>query len=125
MSDLPFFSGGGSGSGGGGGGVTSYDALTNKPVINLSGSPVIISTLDTGVYNIDGTWAMTSDDPARETLKDDLFYVSNKNGKCKLTRICAGEIQTFTVPNSGGATDIEVSTVATTDDIIGQLVGDF
>lgn len=124
MSDLPFFSGGGTG-GGGGTGVTSYDALTNKPVTNLSGSPIIISTLDTGIYNIDGTWAMTSDDPARETLKDDLFYVSNKNGKCKLTRICAGEIQTFTVPTSGSAANIEVSTVATTDDIIAQLVGDF
>ena len=83
MSDLPFFSGGGTG-GGGGTGVTSYDALTNKPVTNLSGSPIIISTLDTGVYNIDGTWAMTSDDPARETLKLVFALVKFRHSLCLL-----------------------------------------
>lgn len=52
MSDIPFWSGG---SGGGTGGVSNYDKLSNKPVTNISGSGIVISSLSTGVYNIDGT----------------------------------------------------------------------
>ena len=74
MSDIPFWSGG---SGSGTGGVSNYDQLSNKPVTNISGSGIVISSLSTGVYNIDGTWKITSDDDERETLKDDLFYVKN------------------------------------------------
>ena len=78
MADIPFF-GGVATSGGGSGGTTNYDMLINKPVINVSGDPVVICDLETGVYNIEGTWSITSDDVKRETLKDDLFYVSEKN----------------------------------------------
>ena len=119
--DMPFFSGGG----GGGGGTTDYDALSNKPVVNLSGNPVVIAELATGVYNIDGTWAMTSDDTPKATLRDDLFYVSNENGETKLTWITAGKIETFSVPEGGTAEDIETGDVPTTDTIAEDLVGSF
>lgn len=66
MSDIPFWSGG---SGGGTGGVSNYDQLSNKPVTNISGSGIVISSLSTGVYNIDGTWKITPDDDERETLR--------------------------------------------------------
>lgn len=130
MGDLPFF-GNPTGGGGSGGGVTSYDALTNKPVINLTGSPVIISSLATGVYNIDGTWAITDGDTPRNTRKDDMFYVLNEDGVCKLTWITAGEIYTYSSQSGGGADSIVEDRIAKESDCknqtgnIDDLVGSF
>ena len=123
MADMPFFPGGNGG--GGGGGTTDYDTLSNKPVINLSGSPIVIATLSTGVYNIDGTWSMTADDVPKHTLKDDLFYVANEDGNVKLTWIAAGKISTYSVPTDGTAENIVEDEVPTADDIASNLVSDF
>lgn len=122
MADMPFFPGGG---GGGSGGTTDYDALSNKPVTNLIGDPIVIATLETGVYNIEGTWAMTSDDTPKVTLKDDLFYVSNENGEVKLTWITAGKINTYSVVDGGTAEDIVEDDVPTSSSISEDLVSDF
>ena len=81
MADIPFFAGVAT-SGGGSGGTTNYDMLINKPVINVSGDPVVICDLETGVYNIEGTWSITSDDVKRETLKDDLLRRFTRCAKC-------------------------------------------
>lgn len=124
MADMPFFPAG-SGSGGGSGETTNYDTLSNKPVTNLTGSPVVIASLATGVYNIDGTWAMTSDDSPKITLKDDLFYVANENGEVKMTWITAGKIKTYSVPESGTASEIVEDEVPTAGSISFDLVGDF
>lgn len=124
MADMPFFGGVVSG-GGGGGGTTDYDALSNKPVVNMTGTPVVICELETGVYNIDGTWAMTTDDTQKETLKDDLFYVFNDETECKLTWISAGKIHTYHVPTGGTASDIEEDSIATTEDVVASLIGSF
>lgn len=96
----------GGGGGTGGDGVTDYNLLNNKPVINITGNPVIISSLATGVYNIDGTWAVTANDKPRSTKKDDMFYVLNENGACKLTWISAGEIYTYSSEKDGTADSI-------------------
>ena len=124
MADMPFFSGGGDG-GGGSGGTTNYNALSNKPVTNLTGSPIVIAELATGVYNIDGTWAMTSDDTPKTTLKDDLFYVSNESGEVKLTWVTAGKIYTYTVPEGGTAEEIIEDEIPTVGSISYDLVGGF
>lgn len=124
MADIPFF-GGVATSGGGSGGTTNYDMLINKPVINVSGDPVVICDLETGVYNIEGTWSITSDDVKRETLKDDLFYVSNDDVECRLTWISAGTFHTYQVPSGGSASDINEDALATADGIISQMVGQF
>ena len=122
MSDIPFWSGG---SGGGTGGVSNYDKLSNKPVTNISGSGVVISSLSTGVYNIDGTWKITPDDDERETLKDDLFYVKNDGDNVKLTWISAGLIKTYGVPSDGGKDDIVEDSVATSSAVIADMIGSF
>lgn len=122
MSDIPFWSGG---SGGGTGGVSNYDQLSNKPVTNISGSGIVISSLSTGVYNIDGTWKITSDDDERETLKDDLFYVKNDGYNVKLTWISAGLIKTYSVPPNGGKDDIVEDSVATSSAVIADMIGSF
>lgn len=115
-----------SGSGGGGsGGVSDYNLLRNRPVVNISGSGVVINALSTGVYNIDGTWKMTPDDVERTTNKDDLFYVFNDGAGSRLTWVSAGQIKTFGVPDGGIAADIVESEIATVEDIADQLVGDF
>lgn len=122
MSDIPFWSGG---SGGGTGGVSDYDKLSNKPVTNISGSGIVISSLSTGVYNIDGTWKITPDDDERETLKDDLFYVKNDGDNVKLTWISAGLIKTYGVPSDGGKDDIVEDSVATSSAVIADMIGSF
>lgn len=122
MSDIPFWSGG---SGGGTGGVSNYDKLSNKPVTNISGSGIVISSLSTGVYNIDGTWRITPDDDERETLKDDLFYVKNDGDNVKLTWISAGLIKTYGVPSDGGKDDIVEDSVATSSAVIADMIGSF
>lgn len=122
MSDIPFWS---VGSGGGTGGVSNYDKLSNKPVTNISGSGIVISSLSTGVYNIDGTWKITPDDDERETLKDDLFYVKNDGDNVKLTWISAGLIKTYGVPSDGGKDDIVEDSVATSSAVIADMIGSF
>lgn len=122
MSDIPFWSGG---SGGGTGGVSNYDQLSNKPVTNISDSGIVISSLSTGVYNIDGTWKITSDDDERETLKDDLFYVKNDGDNVKLTWISAGLIKTYSVPSNGSKDDIVEDSVATSSAVIADMIGSF
>ena len=122
MSDIPFWSGG---SGGGTGGVSNYDKLSNKPVTNISGSGIVISSLSTGVYNIDGTWKITPDDDERETLKDDLFYVKNDGDNVKLTWISVGLIKTYGVPSDGGKDDIVEDSVATSSAVIADMIGSF
>lgn len=96
----------GSGSSGGGAGVTSYDQLTNRPIQNVSGNPVIISKLPSGVYNIDGTWTITADGNPQTTHKDDMFYVLNEDGVCKMTWITAGEIYTYSSQSDGNASSV-------------------
>lgn len=122
MSDIPFWSGG---SGSGTGGVSNYDQLSNKPVTNINGSGIVISSLSTGVYNIDGTWKITSDDDERETLKDDLFYVKNDGDNVKLTWISAGLIKTYSVPSNGSKDDIVEDSVATSSAVIADMIGSF
>lgn len=122
MSDMPFWSGI---STGGGGGTSDYDQLSNKPVTNISGDGIVIAGLSTGVYNIDGTWKITADDTERETLKDDLFYVKNDGGSVKLTWISAGQIKTYHVSAGGTSSDIVEENIATSSEVIAEMVGDF
>jgi len=122
MSDIPFWSGG---SGGGTGGVSNYDQLSNKPVTNISGSGIVISSLSTGVYNIDGTWKITPDDDECETLKDDLFYVKNDGENVKLTWISAGLIKTYGVSADGSKDDIVEDSVATSSAVMADMIGSF
>lgn len=117
--------GGGGGSGDGTSGVSDYNELRNRPVINITGTGVVISGLTTGVYNIDGTWRMTADDVERVTNKDDLFYVLNDGNGSRLTWVSAGKIKTLGVPSGGTASDITESETATVEEVANQLVGNF
>lgn len=113
------------GGGGGSGGVSDYDQLTNRPVINIAGIGIVISSLATGVYNIEGTWKITDDDVERETLADDLFYVMNDGTESKLTWISAGQIKTYGVPTGGSAADIKEDAIATAEEVVRKMVGTF
>lgn len=104
------------GGGDGPGGTTNYDQLSNRPVQNISGNPVVISTLPSGVYNIDGSWVVTADGEPRATYKDDMFYVLNEDGVCKMTWITAGEIYTYSSQNGGDASFVEEDRVTKESD---------
>ena len=126
MADLSWVAALSAATGGGGGtGVSDYNQLQNRPVVNVTGSDIVISVLSTGVYNIDGTWKMTPDDQERATGKDDLFYVFNDESGTRLTWVSAGKIVTYNVPQGGTADDIVEGEVATIDEVADQLVGDF
>ena len=113
------------GGGGSSGGVSDYDQLKNRPVTNIAGTGTVISALETGVYNIEGTWKLTPDDIERETLDDDLFYVMNNGAESKLTWISAGQIKTYGVPVGGTAADITEGSIATTEEVVRDMVGVF
>ena len=113
------------GGGGSSGGVSDYDQLKNRPVTNIAGTGTVISALETGVYNIEGTWKLTPDDIERETLADDLFYVMNNGAESKLTWISAGQIKTYSVPVGGTAADITEGSIATTEEVVRNMVGVF
>lgn len=97
----------------------------NRPVTNIAGTGTVISALETGVYNIEGTWKLTPDDIERETLADDLFYVMNNGAESKLTWISAGQIKTYGVPVGGTAADITEGSIATTEEVVRNMVGVF
>ncbi len=110
---------------GGSSGVTDYDKLSNRPVTNITGTGIVVSSLATGVYNISGTWKLTADDAERQTLADDLFYVMNDGTESKLTWVSAGQIKTYGVPTGGTAAEIIENDVASAEVAAHQLVGTF
>ena len=61
----------------------------------------------------------------RETLADDLFYVMNNGAESKLTWISAGQIKTYSVPVGGTAADITEGSIATTEEVVRNMVGVF
>lgn len=111
--------------GGGSGGTADYDRLANRPVTNIAGMGIVISSLATGVYNISGTWKLTPDDVDRQSQADDLFYVMNDGTESKLTWVSAGQIKTYGVPTGGTAIEIIENDVASAEAAAHQLVGTF
>lgn len=120
MGDISFFGGGGQG--GGSGGVSNYNELTNKPVSNITGNPVIISSLSTGIYNINGTWTLIEGAEVYDTPADDLFYVTNDENGCRLTRVSADGVYNATLPAGGSAGDVSYDTVATVNEAVGEVM---
>lgn len=71
------FYGNGSAKGGGGGGTSDYNALNNKPIINLTGiTPIDFSALPEDVYNIKGNYKYSADGETYTWLSANLVYVS-------------------------------------------------
>lgn len=94
--------GGGDGTGGG-----DYNDLKNLPVKNLdaAASPVVVSTLQSGVYRISGTWRMTADDHPRSAAPSDLYYVYNHDNAVRVTRVGAESISEYACGPEGGVTE--------------------
>ena len=68
----------GGSSGSGGGGVSDYNQLSNTPIKNLIGtetSPVDLSALSYGRYNIAGSYIIKSDDEIITLNEQQLFSV--------------------------------------------------
>ena len=121
MDDISFFGGGKGDSGGSGGGVTNYNALSNKPVINLSGNPVVLSILSTGVYNVLGTWTVVSGAEVFDSPADDLFCVIRNSDGFKATRISADGIQNMFLPIGGSANDVVYDSGAMVNEVAEQI----
>jgi hypothetical protein len=59
------------GTGGGAGGTSDYNDLSNKPLINITGSstsPVVLNTLNYGCYMIKGSFVYTAKDTDVKTV---------------------------------------------------------
>lgn len=112
--------------GGRSGGTKNYNDLTDKPICNVVGQDINLSSLSTGVYNIKGTFKVCDGDESHDSSgDDDLFYITNDADGFKATRVSAGASTTYTLPIGGTAEDIKVGEVATTDKIGEQLVSSF
>lgn len=125
--DMPFFNPYASQDGGssGGGGTTDYDALSNRPVINLTGNNTVITKLKTGVYNIKKSFKITEDDEERISNDDDLFYIHNDGATCQMIWVSASGITKVSVPITGTAADIGIDTFSTGGSIKWDLIGEF
>lgn len=120
MGDISFF--GSCGRGGGGGGVSNYNELTNKPVQNLTGNPIVLSTLQTGIYNISGTWTVVEGAEVFDTPADDLFYITNADNGCRVTRVSSNGIYNITYPTGGTPEEVQYDTVATVNDAVDEVM---
>lgn len=123
MADISFW--GNSGSGSSGSGASDYNKLMNRPVqnISVSGSPVILSSLATGVYNISGTWAILKNSEVFSTPDDDLFYVTNTSEQgCNVTRVSSNGVYVITCPFGGTVSDIVYNTVATVAEVTAEVM---
>lgn len=66
-----FYGNGGWTSQGGGSGTTNYDDLSNKPIVNLTGtesSPIVLHELEYGIYLIKGSYRYTQDDEIKQSV---------------------------------------------------------
>lgn len=125
MADLSFIPGLVGGGCTGDNSAYDYNNLKNRPVSNINGTGIVIYDLESGVYNIDGTWKLTDDDVERETLSDDLFYVLNNGNERKLTYVSAGHITKYIIPKDGMIINVKQEEMATVDDVIKNLIGHF
>ena len=72
-----FYGHGSAKGGGGGGGTSDYNALNNKPIVNLTGiTPIDFSALPEDVYNIKGNYKYSADGETYTWLSANLVYVS-------------------------------------------------
>ena len=72
-----FYGNGSAKGGGGGGGTSDYNALNNKPIVNLTGiTPIDFSALPEDVYNIKGNYKYSADSETYTWLSANLVYVS-------------------------------------------------
>jgi hypothetical protein len=99
-------------------GAVSYNELSNRPIINVAGYPVILIELPTGIYNISGTWAAISDSEAFESPADDLFYIVNSGDGFKAVRISAEGVYTISYSEASG---VVYDTIASVGDAVEQV----
>ena len=72
-----FYGNGSAKGGGGGGGTSDYNALNNKPIVNLTGiTPIDFSALPEDVYNIKGNYKYSANGETYTWLSANLVYVS-------------------------------------------------
>jgi hypothetical protein len=80
-----------------------YDTLGNRPIENKMGTfetPVILSTLDTGVYNIFGKYKITTDDETEYlTGERRLVLVHNMGATTTIKVVTADGIMDFIISN--------------------------
>lgn len=101
----------------GNGGTSNYNQLTNVPIKNESGKPVVINKLASGIYTITGAWTITADGIPRTVPEGSLFYVSNSANGCKVTVISAEGIFTYTASVGAGPDDIIEDQVVNKSDL--------
>jgi hypothetical protein len=115
-SKQPFFTignvSGGSGGGGDGGGTSDYDQLSHKPIANLSGDPIVIATLLTGVYKITGSWSLLDGSAVTAATDGGIFFVENTPQTYKVTVLQANSIVSAACPVDGTEADIIVDNMA-------------
>jgi hypothetical protein len=106
---------------GSGSGTTDYNQLIGKPIQNLTGSPVVLSTLPTGVYKITGSWSLLEGSATTTATADDVFLVENTSTDYKVVVLQAEAITSITCPVGGTEGDIVTDSVAMASTLWGSF----
>ena len=81
--------------------ITSYDSLTNKPIINKYGninSPIILFNLDNGVYMINGQYKLSNNYETIFAASQKILFLINSDEVNKyITKILGNKISIYTI----------------------------
>ncbi len=116
-SKQPFFTAGSASESG----TSDYNQLSNRPIVNVSGNPVVLSTLPTGIYKVTGSWSLIENSTVTPGNNDDLFFVENTDEVYKTTILQASDITSVECPVDGTEADIVSDSVAKESTLSEQL----
>ena len=81
-----------------------YDTLGNRPIINLIGTldkPLMISNLDSGIYNIKGQYKISSlEETIYLSVSNVIIVVEKDSAKIKVKRITSDTITNYIITSS-------------------------
>lgn len=97
---------------------TNYNDLINKPIFNATGRPVILNTLTTGVYKIDGSWVIMDGADEFDATAEEIFLIYNGTDGCRVTRLTSSSVFNIHSPLGGSVNDIIYDSAAMLNDIL-------
>lgn len=107
--------------------ITNYDQLTNTPLKNVTGNtstPLVLESLQSGIYKITGNYTLTSDSKVLSANDSgDIFIISGQDKK--ITEIASDGITLFRKDDAGHyTTDTYSTTEKVNNEIKKQLNSD-
>ena len=89
-------------------------SFTNRPIMSISGDPVVLASIADGIYRISGSWSVLEGSPVYVAKEDDLFLVSNDPEiGTRILKVTSPGIYSYSCKADGTVSDIETGTTTT------------